>query len=173
MRKGEALALTWEDIDFKNREIDINKALGQGKEQKLYLKSPKTGTKRRIKMDKATMVILKEWKKKQQQAYLMLGYNTLAKEQLVFSNNRNSFIQPAKTNDWIKSIIRNTELPYMSTHGFRHTHCTLSFEAKAPLESVQDRLGHSDVKTTMNIYTHVTESAKEDTIQRFENYLDK
>lgn len=72
MRKGEALALTWEDIDFNDNEIDINKALGQGKGQKLYSKPPKTGTSRKIKMDEATMVILKEWKKKQQQTYLML-----------------------------------------------------------------------------------------------------
>ncbi|EJQ88383.1 hypothetical protein IGW_05062 [Bacillus cereus ISP3191] len=173
MRKGEALALTWENIDFKNSEITINKALGQGKGQKLYAKSTKTGTTRTIKMDETTMVILKERKKKQQQAYLMLGYNTLTKEQLIFSNSYNNYIQPTKTNDWIKSILRNTDLPYISTHGFRHTHCTLSFEAKASLETVQERLGHSDVKTTMNIYTHVTENAKEDAINRFEWYLNE
>ncbi len=171
MRKGEALALTWEDIDFNDNEIDINKALGQGKGQKLYPKPPKTGTNRKILMDEATMVILNEWKKKQQQAYLMLGYNTLTKEQLVFSNNRNSFIQPTKTNDWVKSILRHTNLPYMSTHGFRHTHCSLLFEAGSKIKEVQDRLGHSDVKTTLDIYAHVTASAKEDAIQKFESYL--
>lgn len=171
MRKSEALALTWNDIDFKNNVIDINKALGQGKGQKLYPKPPKTGKPRSIKMDEATMVILKEWRNKQQQAYLMLGYNTLSVEQLVFSNNRNSFIQPTKTNDWVKSILRNSELPYVSTHAFRHTHCSLLFEAGASIKSVQDRLGHSDVKTTMDIYAHVTTSAKEDAIQKFESYL--
>lgn len=54
------------------------------------------------------MVTLKEWKKKQQQAYLALGYNTLQKNQLVFSNTKSSFIQPTKTNDWLKSIINKT-----------------------------------------------------------------
>lgn len=85
MRKGEALALTWADIDFTNSEIDINKALGQGKGQRLYPKPPKTGKPRTIKMDETTMVLLKKWKKKQ----------------LIFSNTRNNFIQPAKTNDWV------------------------------------------------------------------------
>lgn len=118
-------------------------------------------------MDEATMVILKEWKKKQKQAFLMLGYNTLSKEQLVFSNTQNSFIQPAKTNDWVNSILRNTNLPYISTHKFRHTHCSLLFEASASIKSVQDRLGHSDVKTTMD----VTANAKEDAIQKFETYM--
>ncbi|MFJ7369375.1 tyrosine-type recombinase/integrase [Lysinibacillus sp. NPDC098008] len=171
MRKGEALALTWEDIDFDNLEIDINKAISQGVSQKLYVKSTKTGVSRKIKMDEATMVILKEWRKKQKQAFLMLGYNTLAKDQLVFSNTQNSFIQPTKTNDWVKSVLRNTDLPYISTHKFRHTHCSLLFEAGATIKSVQDRLGHSDIKTTMDVYAHVTANAKEDAIQKFESYM--
>ena len=108
MRKGEALALTWEDIDFKNSEITINKALGQDKGQNLYAKLTKTGTTRKIKMEETTMVILKEWKKQQRQVYLILGYNTLTKEKLIFSNTNNSMIQPTKTNDWLKSILRNT-----------------------------------------------------------------
>lgn len=171
MRKGEALALTWTDINFKDNEISINKAIGQGISQKLYIKATKTNTDRTIKMDEATMVILKEWKKKQQQAYLTLGYNTLQKEQLVFSNTKNSFIQPTKTNDWLRSIIGKSNLPPITTHGFRHTHCSLLFEADATIKSVQDRLGHSDVKTTMDVYAHVTASAKEDAIQKFKNYM--
>lgn len=171
MRKGEALPLTWEDINFKDNEISIIKALGQGKSQRLYVKPTKTGTERTIKMDEATMAILKEWKKKQQQTYLALGYNTLQKNQLVFSNTKNNFIQPTKTNDWLKSIINKNSLPAISTHGFRHTHCSLLFEAGATIKSVQDRLGHSDVKTTMDVYAHVTASAKEDAIQKFEAYL--
>lgn len=171
MRKGEALSLTWEDINLKDNEISITKALGQGKSQRLYVKTTKTGTERTIKMDEATMVILKEWKKKQQQAYLVLGYNTLQKNQLVFSNTKNSFIQPTKTNDWLKSIINKNSLTAISTHGFRHTHCSLLFEAGTKIKSVQDRLGHSDVKTTMDVYAHVTASAKEEAIQKFEEYI--
>ncbi|MFF3102992.1 site-specific integrase [Viridibacillus arvi] len=171
MRKGEALALTWQDINFKENEISINKAVGQGKSQKLYIKSTKTGSDRTIKMDEATMTVLKEWKKKQQQAYIMLGYNTLNKNQLVFSNTKNDLIQPTKTNDWLKSIIKKHNLPAISTHGFRHTHCSLLFEAGAKIKEVQDRLGHSDVKTTMDIYAHVTATAKEDAIQKFEHYI--
>lgn len=82
MRKSEALALTWQDINYKNDEITINKAVSQGK-SRLYIKPTKTGSERVIKMDEVTMTVLKEWKKKQQQAYLILGYNTLSKKQLV------------------------------------------------------------------------------------------
>ena len=171
MRKGEALALTWKDLNFKDNEIIINKALSRGKASILYVKSTKTDTARTIKMDIPTMTILKEWKKKQQQIYLTLGYNTLQTNQLVFSNLKNSYLQPTKTQDWLKRILKKYNLPEIKTHGFRHTHCSLLFEADAKIKEVQDRLGHTDVKTTMNIYAHVTKEAKEGAIQKFESYL--
>ena len=59
----------------------------------------------------------------------------------------------------------------ISPHGLRHTHCSLLFEAGATLKEVQDRLGHSDIKTTMNIYAHVTEKKKEETALKFAEYL--
>ncbi|WP_342503474.1 tyrosine-type recombinase/integrase [Lysinibacillus sp. FSL L8-0126] len=47
----------------------------------------------------------------------------------------------------------------VSPHGLRYTHCSLLFEVEASIKEVQDRLGHSDVKTTLDIYTHVTKKA--------------
>lgn len=171
MRKGEALALSWNDLDFKTNEIRITKALSRGKDNKLYVKSTKTGVARTIKMDEKTMSILIEWKKKQKQDYLILGFNTLQKEQLVFSNEKNEYLQPTKTRKWILHIQNKYKLDTITTHGLRHTHCSLLFEAGASLKEVQDRLGHSDVQTTMNIYTHVTQQAKQAAILKFENYL--
>lgn len=171
MRKGEALALTWNDINFKDCEIRINKALSRGKNSRLYVKSTKTGTSRTIKMDDVTLSTLEEWKKKQKQDYLILGHNTLQPKQLVFSNEKNTFLQPMIINDWMGQIFSNHKLKEITAHGLRHTHCSLLFEAGASLKEVQDRLGHSDIQTTMNIYTHVTEKAKEGAIQKFAAYL--
>lgn len=56
-------------------------------------------------------------------------------------------------------------LKRVSPHGLRHT-------AGASIKEVQDRLGHSDVKTTLDIYTHVTKKAKESAIQKFVSYLE-
>ena len=171
MRKGEALALNWKDLDFKNNEIRINKALSRGKDNKLYVKSTKTGVARTIKMDERTMAILKDWRKKQKQEYLILGFNTIRANQLVFSNEQNEYLQPTKTRKWILHVQKKYNLDTITTHSLRHTHCSLLFEAGASIKEVQDRLGHSDVKTTMNIYAHVTEKAKEAAIQKFESYL--
>ncbi|MGG0655542.1 tyrosine-type recombinase/integrase [Rummeliibacillus pycnus] len=171
MRKGEALALTWNDLDFKNNKIRINNALSRGQNNKLYVKSTKTGVARTIKMDERSMETLKDWRKKQKQDYLILGFNTMRAEQLVFSNEQNEYLQPTKTRKWILHVQKKYNLDTITTHGLRHTHCSLLFEAGVSIKEVQDRLGHSDFKTTMNIYAHVTEKAKEVAIQKFESYL--
>lgn len=171
MRKGEALALTWNDLNFKANEIRINKALSRGKNSQLYVKSTKTGVARTIKMDDKTMAILKDWKKKQKKDYLALGFNTLQPKQLVFSNERNEYLQPTKTRKWIVYIQEKYDLGTITTHGLRHTHCSLLFEAGASLKEVQDRLGHTDVQTTMNIYTHVSMKAKEEAINKFDSFM--
>lgn len=93
MRRGEALALSWNDINFKTNEIRINKTLSRGLKGRL-LKPPKTKKSiRTIEMDQKTMDILNEWKKRQKHDYFKLGYNTL--NQLVFSNKDNKYLQLA------------------------------------------------------------------------------
>lgn len=73
-----------------------------------------------------------------------------------------------------KSIIQvqtKYKLPTITTHGLRHTYCSLLFEAGVGLKEVQVHLGHSDVQTTMFIYTHVTQKAKDEAILKYSNYL--
>lgn len=93
-------------------------------------------------------------------------------KQLVFSNAVNEYILPTKTRKWILHVQKKYKLGTITTHGLRHTHCSLLFEAGASLKEVQDRLGHSDVQTTMNIYAHVTKKAKEVAIQKFASYIE-
>ncbi|WP_144513061.1 site-specific integrase [Bacillus sp. FJAT-22090] len=171
MRRGEALALTWNDLNFTTNELRITKALSLGKDNRLYVKSTKTGVARTIKMDDKTMAVLKEWKKKQKQDYLQLGLNTMKPKQLVFSNEKNEFLQPTKLRKWIIQVQSKYKLATITTHGLRHTHCSLLFEAGASLKEVQVRLGHTDVKTTMDIYTHVTQKAKDEAILKFASYI--
>lgn len=56
-------------------------------------------------------------------------------------------------------------------HEFRHTHAGLLFAAGASIKDVQSRLGHTDIQTTMDIYTHVTDEAKEKTAELFQKYM--
>ena len=81
-------------------------------------------------------------------------------------------MQPTKTRKWILHVQNKYKLDTITTHGLRHTHCSLLFEAKASLKQVQDRLGHTDARTTLNIYTHVTKESKEDARLKFSNYME-
>lgn len=74
-------------------------------------------------------------------------------------------------NATIRNLFQFYRLPFKSPHGFRHTHCSLLFEAGASIKEVQERLGHEDIKTTMNIYAHVTENVKEKTAEKFAQFL--
>lgn len=125
MRKGEALALTWNDLNFTTNEVRINKAISNGKNNQIYLKTTKTGEVRTIKMDDKTMSILKDWKIKQKQDYLVLGFNTMQPKQLVFSNTSNEYIQPTKTRKWIIHVQNKYKLDKITTHGLRHTLFTI------------------------------------------------
>lgn len=88
MRKSEALDLTWNDLNLKENELSISKAIGRSDSSRLYLKSMKTGSSRSIKLDEETILILKEWKRIQKQEYLVLGHNTMKANQLIFSNSK-------------------------------------------------------------------------------------
>lgn len=172
LRKQEALALTWSDINFTTNKISINKAISRGKESRLYLKTTKTVSSiRTIEMDPNTMDILKTWKKKQKQDYMALGFNTLNPKQLVFSNERNEFLQTTKPRKWLIQVQDKYNLKKITVHQFRHTHCSLMFESGRTVEYVKERLGHSDYKTTMNIYNHVTPKTKDESIDVFANYM--
>ncbi|MDN4493100.1 site-specific integrase [Ureibacillus aquaedulcis] len=170
MRKSEAFALMWKDINFVNNEIRITKAVARGK-QGLYLGPTKNGLPRTIKLDNTTMQLLKDWKKQQAKKHLQLGLNTMQKNQLVFPSTKNALHEPNKTYRWLKHVLEKYKLEAITTHGLRHTHCSLLFEAGATIKEVQYRLGHKDVKTTLEVYTHVTKKAKAETIDKFEKYL--
>ncbi|VDG19077.1 hypothetical protein [Lactobacillus plantarum] [Lactiplantibacillus mudanjiangensis] len=175
MRKGEALALTWDNVDFQQSTITINQALARGEHARLYVKSPKTKKSNRvIDIDNNTIRVLKQWQIRQREELFMFGYNVNDNKQpqLVFCNNKNEYLSPSRVRTWLVRILKKYNLKYITVHGFRHTHASLLFEAGASLKQVQDRLGHSDISTTMNVYAHVSKHAKQDTVNKLMKYLE-
>lgn len=172
MRKGEAFAFRWSDINFDKNEIRINKAVKRGKEG-LYLGPTKNGDPRTIKLDEKTLNYLATWKIEQAKFFKTKGINTNTKKQLVFSNINNQLHDPNKTVQWLATFLKKHSLEPITAHGLRHTHCSLLFEAGASIKEVQFRLGHRDVKTTLDVYAHVTKKAKSETIDKFTNFLNE
>ena len=173
MRKGECLALKWSDIDFKNKTININKSLASGVKNRLYLSPCKNKSSvRLLDMEAQTMNYLKEWHTKQQKEMLKLGMNFLSNDNIVFANTKGTYTVLSKPQRWDDAICKEYGLRHIKVHGFRHTHASLLFDAGVSMKDVKERLGHSNITTTMNIYTHVTKKEAKKTALKFANYLE-
>ena len=173
MRKGECLALKWSDVDFENNTIDINKSLKAGENNRLYVGEPKTKNSIRcLNMDAKTMDYLKQWRTKQQKQMFKLGMNFLSDDNLLFANSKGTYTVLSKPQRWNNAICKKYDLRHIKVHGFRHTHASLLFDAGVSMKDVKERLGHSDITTTMNIYTHVTKKEAKKTAVSFANYME-
>ncbi|WP_051891683.1 tyrosine-type recombinase/integrase [Lysinibacillus sphaericus] len=171
LRKGEAFALTWQDINFETGYIKINKAITRGKNG-LYIGTVKNGTPRIIKLDDKTLDLLLQWQSKLSEEKVILTGKKLTKKDFIFpSSDLSKLPEPNQTHRWLTKVITKYNLEPITAHGFRHTHCSLLFEANAGIKEVQYRLGHKDVKTTLQVYTHVTQKTKACTVDKFVTFL--
>lgn len=174
IRKGELLALTWGDIDFKNKTLNIDKNASNKIDGSLYITTPKTKSSiRLLPLDDATLKALLEWKYEQAKSLLERGYNANKPNQIIFDDNNGGLIRfKGSVNRWLKKIYSNhPELRPIKVHGFRHTHCTLLLESGASIQATKERLGHSDVNTTLEVYTHVTKHIRQETVTDFVKYM--
>lgn len=171
MRIGECLALTWHDLDYKNNTIAINKTLARTNNG-IKIQTPKTKASNRvISLDNETIQVLKMWQLEQRKQLLKVGINAMDSKQLIFSNGKNSFIIVPTVRLAIKQIAKKAGLYPITSHGFRHTHATLLFASGMDIKQVQARLGHSNVQTTLNIYTHAMKDRQDKIGDEFARYI--
>lgn len=171
LRQGEALALKWSDIDFENKKITVNKTAVRIKE-KQTLQTPKTkNSKRVISIDPATLSILKSWKKDQIKIYFKNGKHFEGDENFIFTNQRGDWVHIHNFIRYFKRFIADNSLKPITPHGLRHTHASLLFSAGVEPKNISDRLGHSTVQITLDLYTHITEEQRSDTVEKLIEYM--
>ncbi|MFC4652671.1 tyrosine-type recombinase/integrase [Lactococcus nasutitermitis] len=156
IRKGELLALEWSD--YRKSTLDINKAISHSPVGYETL-PPKANSNRLLSLDKKTCQILDELHK------------TYPNSIRIFEADTGGMLSPAKPRKWLLEITKDKKIEPIRIHAFRHTHASLLFESGMSLKQVQYRLGHADLKTTMNIYTHITQFAKDDIGDKFSAYI--
>ncbi|WP_205272275.1 tyrosine-type recombinase/integrase [Lactococcus taiwanensis] len=157
IRKGELLALEWKD--YRKSTLDINKAVSHSPVGYETL-PPKANSNRLLSLDKKTCKILDAL------------HQTYPKSTRIFESENGGMLSPSKPRKWLLEIIKDKNIEPIRIHAFRHTHASLLFESGMSLKQVQYRLGHADLKTTMNIYTHITKFAKDKIGQQFSDYID-
>lgn len=172
LRVGECLALTWHDLDIKNKTVSVSKTIASIKGG-VIVQPPKTvSSNRKVSLDNKTIQVLKFWQLEQRKQLLKVGINAMNDKQIIiFNNYENSYTRDSTVNLWIKDIAKKAGVYQISTHGLRHTHATLLFASGMDIKQVQARLGHSKINTTLNIYTHVLKEKNDNVGDEFARYI--
>ena len=160
-RIGEALALEWSDIDLKKGIISISKTLNRY--QETNTPKSKAGL-REIDIDKATISLLKQYKKRQQVQSWQLGRS----EGIVFTPFTTKYAYACLLRKRLQGHFKSAGVPDISFHGFRHTHATIMLYAGIEAKDLQYRLGHSNISMTLNTYVHATKEGAKKAVSIFE-----
>lgn len=169
LRQGELLALTWNDINFKERYISVTKTLaevsnptqeGRGKIDRI-LQTPKTlKGNRKVDMPKYLVSVLRHHKLNQA-GNKFKSTKRYEDNDLVFCNRYGKYINSRKLRQTFKDILKENNLDIIKFHDLRHTYATRLFELGEKEKTVQKLMGHSNIAVTMNTYTHVLDDIKE------------
>ncbi|SFI26561.1 Site-specific recombinase XerD [Bacillus sp. 71mf] len=173
MRKGEAAALQWSDIDFKEQTINITKTLDfSAKKGENLFGDTKTFTSRRtILIPKLLVNDLLNHKKWQNENKLVLQEAYKHELDLVFTKVDGSFLPKSTLFNAFSRILKKADLPKLEIHSLRHTHAVLLLESGASMKYIQDRLGHKNIEITSNVYSHISDKINKDSIAEFEAYM--
>ncbi len=153
IRRGEALALAYEDIDFNNNTIKIEKSVYH-KHNRPVLKSPKTESGIR------TIPLLDPLKKVLDQT----------KKGIIFSDEKGNYLTRYQVESGISNYRELTGIE-CTPHQLRHEFATILHEADIDDKEIQELLGHSDISTTKNIYMHITPRQFRATAEKLNKYL--
>jgi integrase len=171
LRRGELLALRWQDIDLKMGVVQVVRSLEQTNEG-LRFKAPKTNRSRRPVVLPASVIdVLRDHKTRQAEERLLLGQG---KCELVFTRVDGRPIAPDTFTSWVARVAKRAGVAHiMPVHGLRHTHITNLLRANVHPKVASERAGHSSVGFTLDRYSHVIPSLQEDAALRIDAALRK
>lgn len=181
LRRGEAMGLRWDRVNFNEDSIDIRghdaclrQNNGSGKHQFVPTKS---SSERTLPMDKKTTQLLLEHRKKEQKKFERLQSDpesdTKYAMELVFTARNGNHLDGSNINRQLNRVLEEFDLGDHRYYDFRHTFATHAIEAGISLPEVSRRLGHKKIKTTADKYLHLTKTAQANSTEKLENYWDQ
>jgi integrase len=160
-RRGEVLALRWRHVDLNKGRLNIGEALEQMKAS-LRTKSPKGNKTRSITLPSFAIAELRRLKLEQAESLFRLGVRQSG-DTRVCARADGETISPYGLTCAFGRLVRSIDgFPPIHYHSLRHTHATALLTAGVHPKVAQERLGHSSVKMTIDLYSHVTETMQED-----------
>ncbi|HEY3638915.1 MAG TPA: tyrosine-type recombinase/integrase [Rhizomicrobium sp.] len=167
MRRGEILALRWKNIDLERGIVRVVESLEQTKAG-LRFKAPKTDKARAITLPRFATEELRRLKREQAESLLALGVRQTG-ETLALARADGKPLQPRSlTHEFSRLVGRMKDMPRVRFHDLRHSHATQLLSEGVHPKVAQERLGHSTISTTLDLYSHVTDTMQEDAATRLD-----
>lgn len=157
LRRGEAAALRWVDIDFAKRELRVAHTLARV-DGTLTLTTPKTRkSRRRVPMTAELIDALREQRQRQREERLRAGAVWAGRDDMVFTNELGDYVSPTNLLPVVQEAAKAAGLgDDVTPHTLRHSAATAWLEAGIHIRAVADLLGHTSITTTGNLYGHTT-----------------
>ena len=154
VRLGELMGLEWQDVDFKNGIISINRSSQYLSDMGVFTKVPKTESSiREIAIPEFIISLLEEyklWYEEQKSVYGELWTNS----DRLFVQADGKPMHPSTISKWFVKYVGQIGLPIINFHGLRHTNASLLVAQNIDIAVISARLGHAQISTTLDFYVH-------------------
>lgn len=154
VRLGELMGLEWQDVDFRNGIISINRSSQYLSDMGVFTKVPKTESSiREIAIPEFIISLLEEyklWYEDQKSLYGELWTNS----DRLFVQADGKPMHPSSISKWFVKYVGTIGLPVINFHGLRHTNASLLVAQNVDIAVVSARLGHAQISTTLDFYVH-------------------
>ena len=156
-RRGEAVALRWENVNLKSGYTEIKGNAQYTVEKGKYITTPKSGKGRLVILNQPILDLLKEWKREQTKWLFSMG---LPHTGFIFTQDDGEMLNPNAPTKYLSKFGKRYNFPGLHPHTLRHTMATVSIANGADVVSVSKKLGHAAPSITLNIYSHANQEAQ-------------
>ncbi len=170
MRRSEMNALTFDDVDLKEKTINVNKARVYQHRGKCVLKEPKTASSVRvIPITDTLCTLIKKTRNDYYKKMFVKGEDFVDSKALFTDNSGNPLRSESLSNEYKDFMDSHAdEIRYLNLHALRHTFASLALKNNADIKSVQAILGHADASTTLNTYACAYQDKKRTVMEEME-----
>lgn len=170
LRIGEICGLTWSSVDFEHLTIQVRQSAQYVRGQGMILAEPKTERGRRL-VTISPIVIETLKAHRERQVEWIERAEKWHEMDLVFPNRTGEPRDPSNLLFFWKKMVKEAGLPYIKFHALRHTHASLLLLSGMHPKIIQERLGHSSITLTLDLYSHSIPSLQQEAADKIEKLL--